>query len=728
MIKKTIFSLTNLLLLITSLSGQSFLTPSEGLKAFNVFPEFTTLGAFDLHNSLLYANDGDTIHCLNLQTGQEENKFGIPAGYKNAYESFITITPDGRTIWAGYTVFGNSDDRIYSVDVASGEWELQAKLPGNFDLEFWNNSILVSGLNSTDWNDPGSIFLLDTSGLDQHRKIVEAGGYAAGITLDAEGNLYYGTSYSMDPNAIFRWDSVAIASILETPGAGALNIEDGEKLTNLPSSASDCDVDEAGNIIFTFNDLTSDKVLAKWNGIQGEGENFDTLSVASAGECWLGMVKSQGNINNSSSGNKVFTTSYGHALAEVHLDYLPVLVKPLPLFSGLETEQNESFDLSNHFTDPDDDDAFIFKLVANSDPLVAEVIVDAGELLVDFLSVGQTNIFLEASNAGKSISGKTVIGVQPIITGENVIADFEDLNLDLDSYWNGSDGSGGFITSDVHFYNDYNADWFSWNGWAYSNITDNTTPGFVNQYSAKPGTGFDDGTGIGGNYGVGYVFGSPVLNFTDTLSHEVAGLFVTNSTYAALSIEDGDTFSKKFGGEGGGDPDYFKLMVWGRTNGLSTGSAEFFLADYRFENDTMDYLIQTWQWVDLRSLGSVDSLMFALESSDTGDLGMNTPAFFCIDHLQVVPNEDPVGDDQTLKESGFDLLVYPNPSAGKFRIELDYQDKVGIKVYNLTGAILYEDLYYSPGEVIDIVDFTAGSYFIRVIKNQEVFSKIIQKQ
>lgn len=726
--KKTIFSLTGLVLLVSSLSGQNFLTPSEGFKVFNVFPEFTTFGAFDLYNSLMYANDGDTIFCLNMLTGQEENKFGIPAGYENAYASFITIAPDGQTIWAGYTVFGNTDDRIYSIDVESGEWELQAKLPGNFDLEFWNDSLLVSGLNSTDWTAPASIFLLDTTGQNNHRQVIEIGGYATGFTVDAFGNLYSGTSFLLESNAIFRWEGADLADIFEFSGDSVLIIGDGQILTELPAGANDCDMDASGKLIFSFNDFSSHKVLAQLNEISGKGLNYDTLAIAQESGDWLGVVKSQGNINTPSTGNRVFTTSYGRAIAEVHLDYLPVLVKPLPLFSGLETEQNESIDLSNYFTDPDDDDAFIFRLVANSDPLVAEVIVDTGELVVDFLSVGQTNVFIEASNAGKAIAEKTIIGVQPIIAGDYMIADFEDLNLGLDSYWNGSDGSGGFISGDVHFYNDYNAAWSSWNGWAYSNITDNSTAGFVNQYSAMPGTGFNNGTGIGGNYGVGYVFGAPVLDFTDSLSHEVAGLFVTNSTYATRSMKDGDTFSKKFGGEGGSDPDYFKLMVWGHNNGSSTDSVEYFLADYRFENDTMDYLIQSWQWLDLRSLGRVDSLMFALKSSDMGDFGMNTPGFFCIDHLHIVPNEDPVGVYQTLKESGFDFMVYPNPSTGKFRIELNSEDKVGIEVYNLTGTMLYEDPDHSPGEVIDIVDFPTGSYFIRVAKNKELYSKIIQKQ
>jgi len=721
-------TLIGLVILLSAVSGQDYLIPSEGYKATIVFPDYITLGAFDLHVPLLYANDGDTIHCLNLETGLEERKFGRPAGYDGAYASFITVAPDGKTIWAGYTVFGNSDDRIYRIDVESGEWKLQATLPGNFDLEFWNDSLLVSGLNSTDWTAPSSIFLLDTSGSDQHRKIVEAGGYAAGITVDGTGNLYYGTSYAVDLNAIYRWDSTDIAYILGTPGTNPLIKEDGEKLTDLPSGANDCEVDAFGNLIFTFNDFTSSKVLAQWNGTNGDGQNFDTLSVAPEAGDWLGMVKSQGNINTPSTGNRLFTNSPGRSLTDVHLDYLPILTIPLPVFSGLETENDASIDLSTYFTDPDDPDDFSFEVVVNTEPSVASVSISEEKFVVNFLLAGQTNVVIKASNADKEKSEKVVVGVQPVIMGEYLVSDFEELTIDPDSFWNGADGSGGFTSGEAYFYNDYNADWFSWSGWAYSNVSDNTTPGFLNQYSAIPGNGFDEGTSEGSHYGVGYVFGSPVVSFKDSSAHEVAGIFITNSTYSTLSMEHGDLFSKKFGGEDGNDPDYFKLMIWGDANGASTDSIEFYLSDYRFEDNTRDYLIKTWQWVDLGSLGRVDSLMFALESTDVGKWGMNTPAFFCIDNLYVIPNEDPVGVSAITDATDFEISVYPNPNRGRFIIGTSAEDAVEVKIFNLTGSVIFENRNHSPGTVIDISHHPAGSYIIRVTDDRKAVSKMFIQQ
>ena len=42
---------------------------------------------------------------------------------------------------------------------------------------------------------------------------------------------------------------------------------------------------------------------------------------------------------------------------------------------------------------------------------------------------------------------------------------------------------------------------------------------------------------------------------------------LTNTTYTALSMLNGDSFSKKFGGSTGNDPDYLRLIIQGRDAG-----------------------------------------------------------------------------------------------------------------------------------------------------------------
>ncbi len=210
------------------------------------------------------------------------------------------------------------------------------------------------------------------------------------------------------------------------------------------------------------------------------------------------------------------------------------------------------------------------------------------------------------------------------------ISTFEDLNLPSESYWNGSDESGGFSSGGAHFGNNYNADWASWDGFSYSNLTDTATPGIAAQYNAITGSG----QGGSANYAVGYVGWISPPTVTLEEPGFVDGLYVTNNNYAYYSMRNGDAFAKKFGGESGSDPDFFMLTITGKdAGGTVTGTVDFYLADYRFEDNGEDYIVDTWQYVDLTSLGEVTSLEFTLSSSDVGDWGMNTPAYFAVDAI-----------------------------------------------------------------------------------------------
>ena len=249
------------------------------------------------------------------------------------------------------------------------------------------------------------------------------------------------------------------------------------------------------------------------------------------------------------------------------------------------------------------------------------------------------------------------------------ISDFEELPLERESYWNGSGGSGSFVSGLARFPNDYDAQYQSWSRWAYSNISDTVTTGYSNQYSAVTGAGVDTLASGGSTYGVGFVPISfttfepqPVpLRFTDSVAHEVAGLYVTNTTYTANTLENGDDFTDAFGGPDGTTPDWFMLSIWGVRDGVQTDTVDFYLADYRFEEPADDYIVDSWQWVGLTELGLVDSLMFTLSSSDVGDWGINTPLYFSVDHMYIRPDSAPVVlqplENIALVENGADTVI-----------------------------------------------------------------------
>jgi hypothetical protein len=174
-----------------------------------------------------------------------------------------------------------------------------------------------------------------------------------------------------------------------------------------------------------------------------------------------------------------------------------------------------------------------------------------------------------------------------------------------------------------------------WSGWTVSNQTDTTTAGFGNQYSAYTG----GGEGGSAQYGLAYL-GSPTITF-DTPTIVSAASFA-NTTYAALSMLQGDGFAKKFGGASGNDADFLTLTVEGRnTRGEITGTVVVTLADYRFADNASDYVLEGWQRTDLTPLGVVNAVTFSMASSDTGFFGINTPTYFAIDDITVAAVPEP---------------------------------------------------------------------------------------
>ena len=208
-------------------------------------------------------------------------------------------------------------------------------------------------------------------------------------------------------------------------------------------------------------------------------------------------------------------------------------------------------------------------------------------------------------------------------------ATFDDLSLGANSFENGQNLSGGFTSGGIGFSNNYSPDFGGfWNGFSYSNVNDTTTPGYGNQYAAITGTAHS-----GSNYGVS--FDDATISLAAGTS--ISGFYITNTTYSALAIEDGSQFSKKFGGASGNDADFFSVTATGYSGTAETGSATFYLADYRFADNSQDYIVKDWRWFDLTGLGAATTIKFSYRSSDLGDFGINNPTYFAVDDVQAVP-------------------------------------------------------------------------------------------
>ncbi len=277
---------------------------------------------------------------------------------------------------------------------------------------------------------------------------------------------------------------------------------------------------------------------------------------------------------------------------------------------------------------------------------------------------------------------------------------FESFPLQNESYWKGNtDGThhryeGGFEFSQ---YVAYGGSY--WGGISYSNKTNFSEAGGLNeQWTSATGAGADGSA----NYGVLYTMGTrtEIANLgTPTV---LKGMRVTNNTYALTSMKNGDTFAKKFGGATGNDADWFKLTIKGFNGTTPTGSIDFYLADFRFADNSKDYIVEDWRFVDLTSLGEVTKVQFTLSSSDTGAYGMNTPAYVCIDNFNMA-------DTTTGLTGNKAEQLHVKYLADK---EISVNESGVLKVFATDGKQVYGDSRYQAHTAVSLQHLAAGVYVV----------------
>lgn len=285
--------------------------------------------------------------------------------------------------------------------------------------------------------------------------------------------------------------------------------------------------------------------------------------------------------------------------------------------------------------------------------------------------------------------------------------DFENFDLAQDTFLNGSDLSGGFISEGLLFPNLYNVDFASWEGWAISNVKNDSTGGYLNQYAAYAGGGADETE----TYAVANAYQPAKIKILDEFQGfdiYAKKIMITNATYTALSMRDGDAFAKKFGGETGNDPDYLLLTIKGWRKGeLLLDSIDFYLADYRFEDNSSDFIIKEWTEVDLNTLIFSDSLSFSLSSSDVGMFGMNTPAYFCIDQADISSAIVSVDELERKRHS-----IFPNPAQNVINLVGDQFVNANYNIISNNGVIIKQGRLRN--HQADISGLPNGHYFMRL--------------
>jgi len=267
------------------------------------------------------------------------------------------------------------------------------------------------------------------------------------------------------------------------------------------------------------------------------------------------------------------------------------------------------------------------------------------------------------------------------------VATFEALTLaHADTFYTNYTASGtdvGFDNGLAHFPCVYDTSWGGlWSeGFAYSNMTDSVTSGYMNQYSAKTAIGF----GGSEKYVVAYGSQTMVKLTGAAMGHPVKGFRITNNTYAYNSMRDGDMFARKFH-----NGDWYKIIARGYYNGvLKDDSVGFYLANFLHPDSNDNYIVRTWEWFNLEPLGKVDSLVFSLSSSDNGSFGMNTPAYFCMDDFTTYETFDTTTPTTAVSNVAvMQVKLYPVPATSVLHVVLPDAGAADMVVTDMAGRVV----------------------------------------
>jgi hypothetical protein len=301
---------------------------------------------------------------------------------------------------------------------------------------------------------------------------------------------------------------------------------------------------------------------------------------------------------------------------------------------------------------------------------------------------------------------------------QTIVADFESFSLTPNSAYSPTT-SISFQTANASFQYKFVSGYWS-EGFSYTNKYDSITAGYTNTHGVRAYNGCSNSA----TYVIGKDGGVITLATNQTT---VNGFYITNTTYAYKSMASGDAFAKKFGGSIGNDPDFFKVVVKGYKNGtLKNDSVTIMLADFTFTNNTQDYILTTWQFVNTNIIGDIDSLKFYMRSTDVGPFGINTPLFFAIDNFTTTKAAF-VGLAEQTSDINFD--VHPNPTSDCINIQFSNNNEQPVEttILDLGGKIVYTKSLTQTETKLDVTFLHPGIYFLELTAGKQKTVKKIVK-
>lgn len=251
----------------------------------------------------------------------------------------------------------------------------------------------------------------------------------------------------------------------------------------------------------------------------------------------------------------------------------------------------------------------------------------------------------------------------------------------------------GFIFSAVY---DTSFGGYWVNGFAISSMTDTVNGTAANLYSSA------SGEGSGGSTAYGIVQNNSFfkMDFPCFAIRDLSSFDVNNTYYAYHVMKNGNQFAKKFNST---DKDSFTLWIYRYSLGIFIDSTRVDLANFTSDNPSEHFILDTWTTVNFIPRGEPDSISFKLVSSDNGQFGMNTPAFFAIDNLK---------GDCASSIASFEthqIRIFPNPSNGVFQIEGFDQMMMEGKIYDSRGQLTSCTI---QNNFLDLSHLPAGIYIL----------------
>ncbi|MBA3665608.1 MAG: DUF4465 domain-containing protein [Bacteroidetes bacterium] len=298
------------------------------------------------------------------------------------------------------------------------------------------------------------------------------------------------------------------------------------------------------------------------------------------------------------------------------------------------------------------------------------------------------------------------------------VTGFESYTLAPNSFYKDTNSVPFQSTTAIFRHEWTNGQFAYWSGgFSYTNKNDTTNGNFNNVYNCRAFKGYNNSA----KYATGQDHGIIAMKAP---YDKVDGFYITNTNYAYKSMKFGDSFAKKFGGATGNDPDWFKITLKGFLNGaMKSDSATFYLADYRFANNSSDYIVENWQWFNTAILGEVDSVKVFMYSSDVGQFGINTPLFFSMDDLTISNAYVGIAENTNT----LDIQLYPNPTNGVVFFQNQTNQTMTITVTDISGKIIARETSASVQKNIDLSALDNGIYFAEIsIGQSKVTKKLIK--